>query len=164
MLSEFPTSEKVEKPLNGKKLVVAVALRDNTSVQQSYITEWREQMVMHVTAYAELLLRWQLLKQRAELLNAVKDQTKDWSEYRLGISAPWDPRSAEAKSKAVRCTYCRLPIKGLSFTCVRCGHVMHLKCRNASQHLVCAAGCGCVCGDGGLGSVDDISRVVPQYF
>lgn len=70
---------------------------------------------MHVTAYAELLLRWQLLKQRAELLNAVKDQTKDWSEYRLGISAPWDPRSAEAKSKAVRCTYCRLPIKGWDF-------------------------------------------------
>lgn len=37
---------------------------------------------------------------------------------------------------------------------------MHLKCRSVSQHLVCAAGCGCMCGDAGLGPVDGISRVV----
>lgn len=77
---------------------------------------WHEQMVMHVNAYAELLFRWQLLKQRAELLNSIKDQTKDWSEYRLGISTPGDPRSAEVKSQAVRCTFCRLPIKGRRFS------------------------------------------------
>ena len=66
---------------------------------------------MHVNAYAELLFRWQLLNKRAELLNSVNDQTKDWSEYRLGISA----RSAEVKTQAVRCTFCRLPIKSRSF-------------------------------------------------
>jgi len=156
--------EKVEKPLNNKKLVVVLAVRDNESVQQGRIMEWREQMVMHVNAYAELLFRWQLLKQRAELLNSIKDQTKDWSEYRLGASVQGDSRSPQEKSQPARCAFCRLPIKGLSFTCIRCGHVMHLKCRNVSQHLVCAAGCGCTCGDGGLGSVDGISHVAPQYY
>lgn len=77
---------------------------------------WHEQMVMHVNAYAELLFRWQLLKQRAELLNSIKDQTKDWSEYQLGVSTPGDSRSAEVKSQAVRCTFCRLPIKGRCFS------------------------------------------------
>lgn len=74
---------------------------------------WRDQMVMHVDAYAELLFRWQLLKERGELLKSIKDQKKDWSEYRLGILR--DPRSPEAKSHAVRCTFCRLPIKGWRF-------------------------------------------------
>ena len=69
---------------------------------------------MHVNAYAELLFRWQLLKQRAELLNSIKDRTKDWSEYRLGISAPGD-RSPGVKSQTLRCTFCRLPIKGRRF-------------------------------------------------
>lgn len=69
-------------------------------------------MVMHVDAYAELLFRWQLLKQRAELLNSIKDQTKDWGEYRLGISTQGEPRPPETKSQPVRCTFCRLPIKG----------------------------------------------------
>ena len=72
-------------------------------------------MVMHVNAYAELLLRWQLLNQRGELLNSIKDQTKDWSEYRLGIYAPGDPRSPEVKPQTERCTFCRLPIKGQRF-------------------------------------------------
>ena len=74
---------------------------------------------MHVNAYAELLFRWQLLKQRAELLNSIKDQTKDWSEYRLGASTQVDPRSHEAKFQSVRCTFCRLPIKGSRFSGVR---------------------------------------------
>ena len=33
-LSEFPSTEKVEKPLNNKKLVVVIALRDNTRWEQ----------------------------------------------------------------------------------------------------------------------------------
>ena len=70
---------------------------------------------MHVNAYAELLFRWQLLKQRAELLKSIKDQTKDWSEYRLGISTSGDLRSPGVKSQTVRCTFCRLPIKGQRF-------------------------------------------------
>ena len=67
---------------------------------------------MHVNVYAELLFRWQLLKQRAELLNSIDDKTKDWSEHCLGISIPGDPRSPETKSQTLRCTFCRLPIKG----------------------------------------------------
>jgi hypothetical protein len=70
-------------------------------------------MVMHVNAYAELLFRWQLVKQRAELLNSIKDQTKDWSEYRLGVVTSGDPRSFEVKSQTLRCTVCRLSVKGL---------------------------------------------------
>ena len=64
---------------------------------------------MHVNSYAKLLFRWQLLKQRAEILNAIKDQAADWSEYRLGTGAQGGP---EVKSQPVRCTFCRLPIKG----------------------------------------------------
>ena len=70
-------------------------------------------MVMHVNAYAKVLFRWQLLKQRAELLNSIKDQAKDWSEYRIGTAG--DPRSVEVKSQPVQCTFCRLPIKGRCF-------------------------------------------------
>ena len=81
-------------------------------MQQGSTPGWREQMVMHVNAYAELLFRWQLLNQRAELLNSIKDQTKDWSEHRLGVSAQGDPQSPEVKSPPVRCTFCRLQIKG----------------------------------------------------
>ena len=67
---------------------------------------------MHVNAYAELLLRWQLLKQRGELLNSIKDKAKDSGEYRLGVSPQGDHRLPGAKSQPVRCTFCRLPIKG----------------------------------------------------
>lgn len=160
-LSGSPSTEKVEKPVNNKKLIM-VAVRDNFSVPQGCIVGWHEQMVMHVNAYAELLFRWQLLNQRAELLSSIKNQMKDSGEYLLGISTQGDPRPLEGKSQ-VRCVFCRLPVKGLSFTCIRCGHVMHLKCRSTSQHLVCAAGCGCMCGDGGLSSGGGVSLGIPLH-
>ncbi|KAF8907725.1 hypothetical protein CPB84DRAFT_1813522 [Gymnopilus junonius] len=45
------------------------------------------------------------------------------------------------------CTVCRLPVKGLSRTCLSCSHVTHISCWNSLDLAVpiCPAGCGCFC-------------------
>ncbi|KZO90649.1 hypothetical protein CALVIDRAFT_506605 [Calocera viscosa TUFC12733] len=133
-----------------------------------------------VTAYAELLLRWQLFERRAELWEAsfppqsrsqeVRDQVPDSGEnlglelrcqrcHRLGVIRPGGECAiCQATSLRPKCAFCRLPVARLDRVCLLCGHCMHDRCRNsvldrlgsATSQFVCPTGCGCRCDSSGL--------------
>ncbi|KAH7104905.1 hypothetical protein BKA62DRAFT_741578 [Auriculariales sp. MPI-PUGE-AT-0066] len=93
------------------------------------------QLVAHVRAYAEILERWGLTTQRAAILKHIP------AEHRL----PWEIAVDKGLEDAVHCSICRLPVNGLSYTCLYCLHVFHYKCRTTTKGEVCPAGCGCWC-------------------
>lgn len=45
------------------------------------------------------------------------------------------------------CTICRLPVKGATNHCMKCGHGGHTNHMNDwfQKHEECPSGCGCVC-------------------
>ena len=65
-------------------------------------------------------------------------------------------RCQECSTSVTRltCLLCRTFIRGLSSSCLNCGHVLHMSCRELllSQpreevQPECLSGCGCICGD-----------------
>lgn len=136
-----------------------------------------QQMRRHVLVYAELLFRWRLFTKRLELLNSVhvmpEIQKDEYGVYdghthahQIGLTRLC-PRAdcrmlLEPKMHMCNhcgtlaplpaCTICRLPVKGLSRSCLRCHHVSHISCWDRLNVPICPTGCGCFCSeDSGLG-------------
>ncbi|KAI0316197.1 hypothetical protein OF83DRAFT_1196593 [Amylostereum chailletii] len=127
--------------------------------------EFVGQLVGHVVAYAEILFRWQLLHKRIELLKAVDrklmaraGRLDEDEDHALGTTilctqcenkdAPRGHRmclECGGRLTMPLCSFCRLPVKGLSYSCLSCQHVSHISCWRAADVLACAAGCGCWC-------------------
>ncbi|TFK38773.1 hypothetical protein BDQ12DRAFT_630610 [Crucibulum laeve] len=121
-----------------------------------------KQFVAHVYIYAELLFQWELYHKRLELLKSVNGQeaTRDKTEpHSIGLmrickqpgcnsvisqKADACPECHHPAYKA-NCTICRLPVKGLSRSCLSCYHVTHISCWNALDVPICPTGCGCFC-------------------
>ena len=86
----------------------------------------RRQLMAHIDSYAEVLLRWQLLRQRAELIKAVRCRSVLSSEeYRIGVVSVCSyHRDGVESSKGEiytsckisvtlpRCSVCRLRVRG----------------------------------------------------
>ncbi|KDQ52927.1 hypothetical protein JAAARDRAFT_61692 [Jaapia argillacea MUCL 33604] len=127
-----------------------------------------EQLVNHVLVYAEMLFAWQLLPKRVELLKSVSVElraivpigtsTQSRQELQLGVhrlcticssdlseDRPNSCSTCGAKSTMPRCSICSLPIKGLSYNCLKCCHVVHATCHKNQKFSVCPSGCGCQC-------------------
>lgn len=153
-------STNLEKANSSKRLVVVTSSSGYESpVAQTRIdSQFRTQLIAHINAYAELLFRWHLLRQRAELIKCFTSQfTLPSEDYRLGIDrvcascgkTVGSPNretcfSCKGQVPLPRCSFCRLPIKGLSRICRECGHVTHMKC-SSSLGNGCVTGCGCIC-------------------
>lgn len=121
------------------------------------------QFYAHVEAYAELLFRWQLLEKRLELLKSVpprRNGLADPVQHKLGLVSRCTRCSGEfsrdtsagkicpncLNTKILpNCTVCRLPVRGLSKSCLRCMHVSHISCWRKLDVPICPSGCGCLC-------------------
>ncbi|KAI0345160.1 hypothetical protein BDW22DRAFT_1354052 [Trametopsis cervina] len=127
----------------------------------------RQQLHAHIWVYAEMLTAWQLPQKRAELLKATSGDVfmnpilpallDVLGSSPLGVARtcavcsqvnePSAESCAACGGKFIRegCSVCRLPIKGLSHTCLNCLHATHLRCWKARKDSNCATGCGCRC-------------------
>ncbi|KAJ7690925.1 hypothetical protein B0H14DRAFT_3906345 [Mycena olivaceomarginata] len=113
----------------------------------------------HVYIYADVLFSWQLFHKRLELLKSVNyaDSIVDSAQHGIGMirSCTTCGEVVEQGKNACRkcsrpcgmphCTICRLPVKGLSHSCLRCFHVTHISCWRRLDELICPSGCGCLC-------------------
>ncbi|PCH41343.1 hypothetical protein WOLCODRAFT_100364 [Wolfiporia cocos MD-104 SS10] len=153
--------------LNTKRVVIKLKqeIRPPLGVFQSSV---RIQLLCHILVYAELLLAWELPLKRAELLKAVEGEIHSTPmnstiiESTLGADVigcvPICEHSTDdsmsstsscvpcaGRMSVARCSVCRLPVRGLSHTCVLCQHVAHVKCWEGRREMTCATGCGCSC-------------------
>lgn len=114
-------------------------------------------------AYADILNRWQLLVPKTQVLKylisseLVQTEPNSTGESMLAAfsfecgncrnSKCLPPACKGCKQYLLKCTFCRLPVKGMANLCLKCGHGGH------TEHLlywfeksdVCASGCGCYC-------------------
>ncbi|KAJ7029772.1 hypothetical protein C8F04DRAFT_1115839 [Mycena alexandri] len=112
----------------------------------------------HVHIYADVLFSWRLFHKRLELLKSVNhtDTVAGGAEHGIGLlRACVCGEVVELGKNACRncsrpcgmphCTVCRLPVKGLSRSCLRCFHVTHISCWRRLDVPRCPSGCGCLC-------------------
>ncbi|KDR70095.1 hypothetical protein GALMADRAFT_76692 [Galerina marginata CBS 339.88] len=124
-----------------------------------------EQFKLNVYAYAELLFKWQMFHKRLELLKAVSQRdvipSVQTEVHRIGLHRVCTRADCRMllpeKSNVCKhcgtscsmpaCTVCRLPVRGLSRTCLSCSHVTHISCWDSLEVTVpiCPSGCGCFC-------------------
>lgn len=111
--------------------------------------------------YAELLLYWGLLINRAELLkfNPNENLPSDIWQPRGIVPHPSNYQNyteisfrllSESGSDfhlSRNCNYCELHVKGRGFVCGNCQHILHATCAKRwwSVSDECASGCGCKC-------------------
>ncbi|KAF7354044.1 WD-REPEATS-REGION domain-containing protein [Mycena venus] len=118
----------------------------------------------HVYIYADVLFSWQLFHKRLELLKSVNytDTAANGEQHGIGMirTCTTCGEMVEQGKNACRncarpcgmphCTVCRLPVKGLSRSCLRCFHVTHISCWRHLDVPICPSGCGCLCDNRGF--------------
>jgi len=114
-----------------------------------------------VRTYSECIFAWQLHEVKAELLNVLP------LIFRSGDGASWletwlasgslrlvvkDNRKEERRDGGgargrVRCAVCRVEVRGVVTTCVKCGHGGHLPHLRLwfAKYSKCPSGCNCPC-------------------
>ncbi|XP_071035553.1 GATOR2 complex protein WDR59 isoform X2 [Parasteatoda tepidariorum] len=103
--------------------------------------------------YADVLYRWNLLEQRAQVLKTVStpaekhkglDFTKECFHCKNDVTSAQCP---SCKKISFMCIICRVGVKGCSSFCLACGHGGHTKHMQDwfSEMNVCPSGCGCKC-------------------
>ncbi|GAA5814733.1 hypothetical protein MFLAVUS_008235 [Mucor flavus] len=113
--------------------------------------------------YADMLYRWNLLDQRAEVLRFLNHQPfpvdKEVMSTNIQVScyACGTELSSNDKycincrkvRKLIRCCFCHILVKGLVNFCVHCGHGGHSNHMEdwfvTNQQVYCMTGCGCKC-------------------
>lgn len=112
-------------------------------------------------AYADILNRWQLLVPKTQVLKYLSTpellQTNHSTADTMVTGFCFEcgncrnskclPSACTKCKNLLKCTFCRLPVKGMANLCLKCGHGGH------TEHLmywfeksdVCASGCGCYC-------------------
>ncbi|KAI9022925.1 hypothetical protein CLU79DRAFT_791747 [Phycomyces nitens] len=111
-------------------------------------------------AYADMLYRWSLLDQRAELLKFMSGPIFPDVEKTMQINIRCYYCGSEVSSKdsgcnscrkirsQIRCSLCHVLVRGLVNFCIKCGHgghSHHIKEWFEMNQTVCPTGCGCHC-------------------
>jgi hypothetical protein len=104
--------------------------------------------------YADLLYRWKMLRQHAEMLKSLS-QPRSPDKYLMTVSVACPKCNRALRGNAcaqccrvpVRCGLCRLPCRGVAAVCLGCGHGGHAAHLAAwfRTHAICPSGCGCPC-------------------
>lgn len=105
------------------------------------------------TAYANILYRWNLLEQRAQVLKHVsvippKHKGVEFvAECQHCHKDVRGPQCISCKRHSFSCVICRIAVKGCSSFCLSCGHGGHTTHMEEwfSDMEVCPSGCGCRC-------------------
>nr|XP_027201806.1 GATOR complex protein WDR59-like [Dermatophagoides pteronyssinus] len=109
----------------------------------------------------DILYRWKLIKKRTQLLKTIESKMlhEDQSHI-VSFGIECFTQSCKDRQKlcnnyicshcnriSLICTICRLPVKGATNHCMKCGHGGHAKHMNDwfQEHDQCPSGCGCVC-------------------
>ncbi|KAI8641629.1 hypothetical protein BD408DRAFT_444202 [Parasitella parasitica] len=113
--------------------------------------------------YADMLYRWNLLDQRAEVLRFLNHQPfpadKEVASTNIQVScyACGTELSSNDKyciqcrkvRKLIRCCFCHILVKGLVNFCIHCGHGGHSNHLEnwfvTNRQVYCMTGCGCKC-------------------
>ncbi|KAI8340395.1 hypothetical protein BD560DRAFT_412293 [Blakeslea trispora] len=113
--------------------------------------------------YADMLYRWNLLDQRAEILRFLDHQPFPLereitsSHIQVACYACGSELSANDKycfqchklRKLIRCSFCHILVKGLVNFCIHCGHGGHSHHMKdwfvTNRQVYCMTGCGCKC-------------------
>lgn len=114
-----------------------------------------------IRRYADLLYRWRLMSERAELRKHLEQRLPDPSgddEYAAIDITVWCSRChqeattdngvcRQCGSYAFRCSICDMAVRGLFTVCSSCGHGGHTSHLTEwfDKHSVCPTGCGCKC-------------------
>lgn len=86
--------------------------------------------------YAEMLFRWNLLVPRAKVLKYLSVNTEIYrdveyvTECTSCARVTKAPLCKECRKPLLKCSLCRLPVKGLANACLNCGHgghTLHMK-------------------------------------
>ncbi|KAI2797080.1 GATOR complex protein wdr59 [Blomia tropicalis] len=111
--------------------------------------------------YADILYRWKLIEKRALLLKTVQSKIlNEESDLSLPFATECRTFNCSASGKLCRnlvcsgcnripmeCIICRLPVKGATNHCMKCGHgghTIHMHEWFQTQNQ-CPTGCGCMC-------------------
>ncbi|TFK47373.1 hypothetical protein OE88DRAFT_1811180 [Heliocybe sulcata] len=162
-----PTFSQVLKPKFPpvkKNLVFKSESENRADTSLMFTPKILTQLLCHILVYSETLFRWGLLQKRAELISSIgqehsimrniveqKDLELDMRRVcpRCGMDDPHGSRGhcphCDSRATSPCCSICRLPVKGLSFNCLKCCHLVHIPCRAKQRFTTCPAGCGCVC-------------------
>ena len=111
--------------------------------------------------YADILYRWKLIKKRALLLKTIESkELNEDHQSRVSFVNECFTQSCKDRNElcsnficsrcnriALICTICRLPVKGATNHCMKCGHGGHTHHMDEwfKLHTVCPTGCGCDC-------------------
>lgn len=82
-------------------------------------------------AYAEMLYRWNLLIPRAKILKYISVNTDIYRDVEFVAECTTcskvskTPVCKECHRPLLKCSLCRLPVKGLANACLNCGHGGH---------------------------------------
>lgn len=114
--------------------------------------------------YADMLYRWNLLDQRAEVLRFLNYQpfpldNSEITSTNVHVSCYACGRELSSHDKycftcrkvrkLIRCCFCHILVKGLVNFCIHCGHGGHSNHMEdwfvKNQQVYCMTGCGCKC-------------------
>lgn len=98
-------------------------------------------------AYADILNRWQLLVPKTQVLKYLSSSKLVQTSH-VGSTAADSMTVGFSFDAQLKCTFCRLPVKGMANVCLKCGHgghMEHVKYWFDEKSDVCASGCGCYC-------------------
>lgn len=110
-----------------------------------------------IHAYSEYLLTLGLYEKRSQLLYSIGISFERAPMKRLILEVVSEctclvkvPSCKKCKHQRLKCTFCRLPSRGISIFCLKCFHGGHLKCMKEAfgengKHTECLSGCGCEC-------------------
>ncbi|KAJ6608856.1 hypothetical protein B0H10DRAFT_513883 [Mycena sp. CBHHK59/15] len=141
-------------------------------------SEQMAQFLEHIRIYADVLFSWQLFHKRLELLKSINhpEVIVDSAQHDIGLvrtctECKLHPVVEHGKNACSNCfhacgmphcTVCRLPVKGLSRSCLRCLHVTHISCWRRLDVPICPSGCGCLCDNKGFAHGATFSSLPPS--
>lgn len=82
-------------------------------------------------AYAEMLYRWNLLVSRAKVLKYLSLHVEQYCDVEFVAKCTQcskvtkAPVCKDCHKPILKCSLCRLPVKGLANACLNCGHGGH---------------------------------------